>query len=194
MERSRSLRHGLQLSITSIVWTTIASTAEVGIGLTHGVLTLVVFGFAGLLDAAGSVALVSHFRHELRHGEASERHERMVTLGVLTSIESVRRLVVGAHAHSAPAGTLIAAVSIFVLSGLSASKVRVGRKVGSPALTADAWLSGTGAILAVVAVVGAGLGDRSGTAWADPAAALVIGLGAAVYGAITLRATLGTGG
>jgi divalent metal cation (Fe/Co/Zn/Cd) transporter len=149
------------------------------------VLSLVAFGAAGLLDAAGSMALVASFRHALRHDELADHHERrasliigagMIVLGVLTVIESVRRLASGHGGDHASLGVAIAAASVVVLSGLSVAKRRVARDIGSDALLADAHLSAAGAALAVVAIVGATLGTRDGTWWVDAAAAVVIAL------------------
>ena len=76
----RLLRRGLVLSVASIGWTIAASSTEITLGLRHHILSLVVFGCAGVLDAAGSATLVVHFRHALRHDELAERHERRATL------------------------------------------------------------------------------------------------------------------
>ncbi|MEP7054313.1 MAG: cation transporter [Actinomycetota bacterium] len=184
--------------MASIAWTLGASAAEVAIGVSHHVLTLVVFGLAGLLDAAGSATLVLHFRHALRHDVMSGPHERRATvvigsglfaLGGLTCVESVRRLVsghVGQGGHAAPAGTAIAVFSIVVLAALAVSKRRVGLRVGSAALVADSWLSASGALLATIAVVGAALGGHPDRWWVDPVAALTIAVVAAGYGVYVL--------
>lgn len=195
----RDLRRGLWLSAGSILWTLSVSAAEVALGVTHHVLSLTVFGLAGLLDAAGSATLVAHFRHTLRHDRISEAHERramlvvsagLLVLGSLTVAESIRRLVEGHAAQATGAGTAIAAASVAVLAGLAIMKQRVGRAVGTHALVADGWLSASGALLAVLAVVGATFGARPHRAFIDPVAALVIGVLVGVYGAILLRSVI----
>jgi divalent metal cation (Fe/Co/Zn/Cd) transporter len=160
------------------------------------VLTLVVFGLAGTLDAIGSAALVVHFRHAMRHDELAEHHERratlivsvgLLTLGVITVIESAGRLASGHVGTSTTAGVVVAAAAIVVLGALSAIKQRVARAVDSAALLGDGYLSASGALLAAVAVVGATVGTRAGLWWVDPAAALVIAIGAAGVGVVFLR-------
>jgi divalent metal cation (Fe/Co/Zn/Cd) transporter len=177
---------GLRLSIATVAWTTTASTIEVGLGLSRHVLSLVAFGAAGLLDAAGSVALIVSFRHALRHDELADHHERrasliigtgMLVLGVLTILESIRRLVSGHEGDAAALGVVIAAASIVILTGLSIAKRRVARDVGSDALLADANLSAAGAALAAVTVIGASLPS------VDAVAAIVIALGTVRIGA-----------
>jgi hypothetical protein len=82
------LRAAVLISIASIGWTMVANSASIVLGVSAGSAVLVAFGKTGLLDAAGSVALVVHFRHALHHEALSERHERValhvITLGLAT--------------------------------------------------------------------------------------------------------------
>jgi divalent metal cation (Fe/Co/Zn/Cd) transporter len=144
------------------------------------------FGCTGFLDAAGSTALVIHFRHALRHEAFSERHERiaflivnggLVVVAVSTAAESVSRLVSRSHGEKSVVGIVVAAVSIAVLALLARRKIALGRAIPSQALFADGLLTATGAVLAVVTVVGAVL---SSFGWwlADPFAALAVAAGA----------------
>src|SRR5438132_7514071 len=98
------LRAGLRLSAASVAWTVVSSGLAVVIGLRGGSLVLVAFGLTGVLDAAGSIALVSHFRHAIRHDTFSERHERralrvvisgLLVVGTVTGVERARRLLSG---------------------------------------------------------------------------------------------------
>src|SRR4051812_10157280 len=104
-DHAADVRAGAAVSVLSIVWTALTSSTSVAIGVAGGSVVLVAFGCTGLLDAAGSIALVVHFRHSLRHGQLSDRHERIalnvVTIGLLivaaaTGFESVHRLAGGA--------------------------------------------------------------------------------------------------
>lgn len=182
-----ALRAGLAVSFASICWTALSSTASIGIGLSAGSLVLVSFGLTGLLDAFGSVALVVHFRHALRHESFSERHEaialRIITVGlvvvaIFSGADSIVRLVEHDVSRSAPAGLALAAASTLVLAALSVRKRRVAPKIPSRALLADSMLSATGAALALFTVIGTALLSLYGWWWADPVSALAIGLGA----------------
>jgi divalent metal cation (Fe/Co/Zn/Cd) transporter len=181
-----------------MVWTVGASCAEVALGLTHHILSLAVFGLAGLLDAAGSATLVSHFRHALNHDGLSDRRERravlvvssgLIVLGLVTIIEGGRRLVDRHAGHTTTAGTTIAAVSIVVLTALAITKKRVGRQTGSEAMVADSALSASGAVLAIVAIVGATFAGDDRWSWVDPTAAIVMAAFAAAYGVAVIRRT-----
>ena len=180
------LRSGLRVSVASIAWTVMASTVSIAAGIHAFDLVLVAFGCTGLLDAAGSTALVIHFRHSLRHETFSERHERiaflvvnggLVVVAVATIAESVDRLAAGTHGEGSIVGAITAAATAVVLSLLARRKLRLGRRIPSQALFADGVLSSTGAVLAVVAVVGTVLSGL-GAWWADPVAASCVAVGA----------------
>lgn len=115
---ARNLRSGLRVSWLSIVWTLAASAVSISAGLRAASLVLLAFGCTGLLDAAGSVALVVHFRHALRHEAFSERHERvaflvvnggLVVVAVSTAAESLSRLVAKTHSGRSVLGMVVAA-------------------------------------------------------------------------------------
>jgi divalent metal cation (Fe/Co/Zn/Cd) transporter len=200
MERAPSTidtRRALRVSMLSIGWTLVSGTVACVLGLRAGSLALVAFGAIGVLDAAGSVALVVHFRHALAHEVASERHERialnvvtlgLVAVGAATAALSVRRLVAGSRASEDAAGIALAAVSVVALLALAARKRQLAARVGSAALGADGWLSATGALLALVTLAGTVLANASTWAWPDPVAATLVAVGAIVLGVQLRRA------
>jgi divalent metal cation (Fe/Co/Zn/Cd) transporter len=178
------VRLALRVSTASLVWTLVAGLASCAIGTAANSLVLISFGAIGLVDAAGSAALVVHFRHTLRHERTSEAHERaalrvvtagMSVIGLLTTVESVHRLVAGVGGEAIPAGAVLAGVSVLVLATLAVIKRRLARVVKSQALLADGWLSAMGSLLALVTVFGAALSAAFGRAWLDAAAAAVVG-------------------
>ena len=194
------LKAGLRVSLLSIGWTLSSSVVAVAVGVGAGSVVLVAFGCSGLLDAAGSAALVTHFRHALRHEALSQRRERlalrvvtfgMLSVGVVTVVESVRRLLGGGASHAVPAGMVVAAVSVGVLAALSRTKRRVARRMPSRALLADGWLSATGCLMALVTVVGTGARSVFGWWWVDPVAALVVACGAIGVAVIMVRGASG---
>jgi len=153
---SDDLRAGLRVSAASIAWTPYSSVAAVAIGIAAGSLVLIAFGLTGVLDAAGSATLVVHFRHALRFDTFSERDEHLalrvivgglLSVGGLTAVESVRRLASRAPSQSAPAGVVLAVISIVVLAGLSRRKLAVARRIPSRALLADGGLTAMGCLL-----------------------------------------------
>jgi divalent metal cation (Fe/Co/Zn/Cd) transporter len=190
------LEAGLRVSALSITWTVVASVLAVVLGLRSKSLVLIAFGLTGILDGAGSTALVVHFRHALRHDTLSTRHEHvalaivilgLLVVAVLTISESIARLTNHGTTHESVAGIVVAAASIVVLGWLSNWKRRIARRIPSRALLADSRLSATGCLLAVVTVAGTVLTSTWGWWWVDPTSALVVALGAAVIGAITVN-------
>jgi len=189
------LRAGLRVSVVSIAWTVVASTVSIAAGISASDLVLVAFGCTALLDAAGSTALVIHFRHALRHETFSERHERvaflvvtggLVVVALATIAESIERLITRAHGEASTIGVVTAAATAVVLTLLARSKIRLGRSIPSPALFADGMLSTTGAVLAVVTVIGTLLSGL-GAWWADPVTALCVAVGALGIAAFLAR-------
>ncbi|MEY2451627.1 MAG: hypothetical protein QOD92_1201 [Acidimicrobiaceae bacterium] len=190
------LRAGVRVSIASIVWTVASSVAAVAIGVAAKSLVLLAFGLTGLLDAAGSSALVVHFGHALRHEAFSERHERtalrivttgLFVIGALVAAESVRRLVGGDESHSVLAGVVLAGTSAVILAVLSVRKRKIAGRIPSRALLADGWLSATGCLLAIVTVAGTGFASAFHWWWVDPVAALAVACGAIAVGVVMAR-------
>jgi divalent metal cation (Fe/Co/Zn/Cd) transporter len=162
-----------------------ASSVAIGLGVTDNSAVLVAFGAIGFVDALGSVALVYHFRHALRHDELSERLEniahRVVVIGLLSVgvgavVSGTVRLIVESTGGSSIAGTALAGISLVVLIGLSARKQRLARRVGSNALLADGRLSGVGAMQAGVTLFGTVAASGLHWDWADALAASLVGL------------------
>jgi divalent metal cation (Fe/Co/Zn/Cd) transporter len=190
------LRAGVRVSTASIVWTAAASVAAIVLGFASDSIVLVAFGMTGVLDALGSVTLVVHFRHALRHEAFSDRHERLalrtVTLGLLavglfTVIESGHRLSTRVAAQATPAGLTVAAISVGALALLSHRKRQIAGRIPSRALRADGWLSATGSLLALITVVGTLLTSSFGWWWADPVAALAVALAAVAIAVLMYR-------
>jgi divalent metal cation (Fe/Co/Zn/Cd) transporter len=188
------------VSLTSVVWSVVASCVAIALGVTSDSAVLVAFGAIGFVDAAGSVALTYHFRHALRHDALSERleliaHRVVVTglfaVGIAAVVGGVVRLVRGDTSESSGPGTALAALSLVVLAALSARKQKLARRVGSDALLADGRLSGVGALQAGVTLFGTAAALALGWGWADAVAAGLVGLVAISIGVVTVRAASG---
>jgi hypothetical protein len=132
-------------SVASIVWSVLAGTTMIVLGVQSSTV-LVAVGAVGDVDGVGSVALVHHFAHGLRHAELDDRFERrahrivtvgLVIVGVATVAVSIVRLAVGTASDAGAPATIVAGVSAIVLALLAAVKVRVGRRIPSHALVAD---------------------------------------------------------
>jgi divalent metal cation (Fe/Co/Zn/Cd) transporter len=174
----------LRVSVLSMVWTLISSVLAVIIGLRSRTSVLVAFGAVGVVDAIGSASLTYQFLQSLRRGQLSERLEllshRIVLTGLLVVgsaavVGGVLRLLSSSARGSSNAGVVLAGVSFVVLLILSSRKLQVARRISSEALRSDGHLSGVGAVLAAVTLVGAVLERWLGWHWADAAATIVLG-------------------
>jgi len=196
MANRNPVRAAWLVSLLSVVWTVVASSVAIGLGITGDSAVLVAFGAIGFVDALGSVALVYHFRHTLRHDEASERLEniahRVVVIGLLVVgsgavVTGIGRLLARSTGDSSAAGTALAAISLVALTGLSARKQSLARRVRSDALRADGRLSGVGAMQAGVTLFGTAAARWLDWPWADALAATLVGIVAISVGVATRR-------
>jgi divalent metal cation (Fe/Co/Zn/Cd) transporter len=183
-----------RVSELSVAWTVTASAAAIGLGLASNSAALVAFGAIGLVDAVGSIALVHHFRHGLRHEELSDRYERrahrivmigLCAVGATTVVVSAARLVSGASADTVAAGAVLASVSLVVLACLSWSKQRLGTRIPSAALLADSHLSAIGAAQAAMTLLGIVASNWLRWHSADAVAAMGVGLVAVTLAAVS---------
>lgn len=193
-----AVRAAWAVSIQSVVWTLLTGATSMAIGLWNGSAVLAAFGAVGLVDAIGSAALAYHFGRGLRNDELADHRERfahaVVLIGLLTvGLGSITagtvRLAMGKDPEASSPGTLLAAVSLLVLVSLSRRKRRISVQVASPALRSDSHLSAVGAVQASVTLVGT-VTSMIGWRWADPCAAIAIGVLATGVGVQTWRAEL----
>jgi divalent metal cation (Fe/Co/Zn/Cd) transporter len=174
----------LRVSMFSMAWTLVSSVIAVIIGIRSRTSVLVAFGAVGVVDAIGSATLTYHFLHALRHDQLSERLEnlshRIVLIGLLVVgsgavIGGVFKLLLQNSRGSSDAGVVLAGVSLVVLLILSVRKLHVARRIESEALRSDGHLSGVGAVLAAVTLMGTVLERWLGWNWADAVATIVLG-------------------
>jgi hypothetical protein len=193
----RHARSALLLSLLSVVWTVVAGSLAITFGIRSHAGVLVAFGAMGFVDAVGSLALVYHFLHALRHERLSVSLETishravlvgLFTVGCAAVLGGLLRLRVGDADDSSSAGVALAAASALALLALSTRKLQVGRRVSSKALLADGHLSAVGAAQAAVALAGTGFARWLGWHWADATATVLVGGVAIAVVAFTWRA------
>jgi divalent metal cation (Fe/Co/Zn/Cd) transporter len=191
--RDEDLRSAIHASWASICWSLGAGVAAVTIGLAANTLSLLAYGLDGLVDSIASGVILLDLRVEVRggHPPAHRRAERIVGLallliGAVVFVESVRGLRSGDGPDPSSSGIAIAFASLLVLPPLAVWKIRLGRRLRSTALQGDGILTGAGSALAAFTLSGMLLDRRFGWWWADPAAALVIGVSLIVAGVLTL--------
>jgi divalent metal cation (Fe/Co/Zn/Cd) transporter len=180
-ERQALVRRAILLSVVSVVWGLGVGTWSITAGLLAGSLGVLGLGLNVVADVVGSASLVWRFRRERSDPQAAERAEAraavvvvaalLVTALVLT-VASVQALVAGTAPDNSVSAMLSAGVSALVLAPLAIAKHRVGTQLSSSALKGDGTLSGIGASLGVLALVGLLTNRYLGWWWADRVAAL----------------------
>jgi divalent metal cation (Fe/Co/Zn/Cd) transporter len=194
-ERHTLVRRALLLSVASVVWGLGVGTWSITAGLLAGSLGVLGLGLDLIADVAGSISLIWRFREERADPASADRAEArassvvagalLLTAAVLT-VASVQALVAGTAPDNSVSAMLSAAVSILVLAPLAVAKRRVGADLSSSALRGDGTLSGIGAFLGVLALVGLLANRYLGWWWADRVAAL----GAALIALLEARRVL----
>ena len=192
--RETDLRSAIRASLASISWSLCAGLAAVVVGLAANTLSLLAYGLDGIVDSVASVVILFDLRVEVRGGRppAHRRAERTVgaallLIGGAVIVQSMRGMRSGTGPDASPFGIAIAIASTLLLPPLAVWKLRLGGRLESTALQGDGILTGAGAALAAITLAGMLLDARLGWWWADPAAALVIGVFLVVAGALTLR-------
>ncbi len=191
------------MSWLSVAWATLSGAASLSVGVLDHSLAVVGVGLNLLGDLTGSVVLIWRFSQERRVLHRAESAERVARLAVGTSlvvvaaflaVQSIRRLADGTGAATAVAPILVAAASVIVLPPLARAKRHAGTLLGSRALRGDGTLSGVGAAIALLALVGLVVSRALGWWWADSTAALIVAVIAAVEArAVFAPATMATG-
>jgi divalent metal cation (Fe/Co/Zn/Cd) transporter len=177
------LRTAATLCSLTVVWNALAGTAAVAIGFAAHSLTLAGFGLNAAVDSIASVTLVWRFQVEVRDGSRAKDAEQLalrivgLTLLAIATYIAIRASVALA-ARSSPessTGALVVAIaSVFALSPLAYGKWRLAGRLGSRALRGDSVLSGVGAALALVTLLGLVLSALPSWWWADAVGALLM--------------------
>jgi divalent metal cation (Fe/Co/Zn/Cd) transporter len=181
--RRGDLRTAATLCSLTVVWNALAGTAALAIGFASHSLTLAGFGLNAAVDSIASVTLVWRFKAEMRDTsratDAEQSALRIVGLTLLAIATYIAiRATVALAARSSPessTGALVVAIaSVFVLSPLAYGKWRLARRLDSRALRGDGFLSGVGALLAVIALLGLRLSSVDRWWWVDAVGALLM--------------------
>ena len=180
-ERHVLVHRALVLSVASVVWGLGAGIWSITAGLLAGSLGVLGLGLDLCADVAGSISLIWRFRQERSDPASADRAEArasfvvagalLLTATVLT-VASVQALSTGTAPDNSVSAMLSAGVSALVLAPLAVAKRRVGADLSSSALRGDGTLSGIGAFLGVLALVGLLANRYLGWWWADRVAAL----------------------
>ncbi len=185
LDPSATRRMVLVRRVRLLVAATIAyNLVEAAVALTAGTLAsstaLIGFGLDSLIEVSSATAVAWQFS-----GRDPQRRERAAlrviavsffALAAYVGVGSVRALAGGVRADESTVGIVLAAVSLLVMPVLSSAQRRTGRELGSASAVADSKQTLLCTYLSAVLLLGLAANALFGWWWADPAAALVIGL------------------
>jgi divalent metal cation (Fe/Co/Zn/Cd) transporter len=182
LERQAVAERGKRLEYFTIGWNTLEGLVAVVAGLMAGSISLVGFGIDSFIEVTSGGALLWRMSVDA-DVHRRERNERLalrivgacfVALAVYIGYESVTDLIQRNEPESSLPGIILAIVSLVVMPLLSRAKRRVGNKLASAAMHADARQTEFCTYLSAILLGGLLLNSLFGLWWADPVAALVM--------------------
>jgi divalent metal cation (Fe/Co/Zn/Cd) transporter len=181
-ERARLERRARLLAWGGNAWHVIEFGIALGAGIAAGSVALVAFGLDSLIEALAGFVIVWLFTGGRGSSAAAERRAQQLiavsyfVLAAYIGVESVRDLVGNHHSSTSWVGIGLAAFTAPTMPLLARAKRRIGHKLGSSATVSEAQQNQICAYLSIALLVGLLLNGLAGWWWADPAAALVIGV------------------
>jgi divalent metal cation (Fe/Co/Zn/Cd) transporter len=182
LTRSAIADRGTRLEYFTIGWNSLEGLAAVISGAISGSVALVGFGIDSFIEVTSGATLLWMMSVDADE-RSRDKNERLglrivggcfIALAVYVTYEAVSDLV-GRKApeHSIP-GIVLACTSLVVMPILSRAKKRVGRQLGSAAMSADAKQTDFCVYLSAILLAGLLLNAVLGWWWADPVAGLIM--------------------
>ena len=176
--RAQLGRRAQRLAGASVAYNAVEAVVAIAAGAAASSIALVGFGLDSVVEMSSALIVLWQFRHRIP--EARERRAlRLIALSFFAlagylAVESMRTLLGGHAAESAPVGIALAALSLLVMPWLSWAQRRTGRQLGSTTVVADSTQTLLCTYLSGVLLVGLLLNATLGWWWADPVVGLVV--------------------
>ncbi|MDP9070729.1 MAG: cation transporter [Actinomycetota bacterium] len=194
--RQAALDRARLLNRLTVAWNVTEGAVALVAGVAAGSVSLVGFGLDSVIEVSASVVLAWRL-HQERGGGCMADSDRRATqaiavgfavLAVYVWVDAGTDLWHQARPEASGVGMALAALSLAVMPWLARAKRRLGPALGSRAATSEADQTRLCAMLSAVVLVGLGLNAALGWWWADPVAALAVGVIAAGEAVRTWRA------
>ncbi len=172
---------GLRLEYATTAWNIIEVVVTISLGVAAGSLALVAFGLDSAVEVFASLVVIWHMRGN-DEGSDHRRARRalrliaaaFVVLGLYLAANAVFAIVNANEPSTSPVGAIFMAATVVVMFGLATGKRRVGRRLGSRPMVANARMTFLDGGLAA-GVCAALVADLAlGWWWCDPLAAAVV--------------------
>ena len=178
--RAILVRRGQLLSRVSLAYNTLEGVVSIAVGAMAGSISLVGFGVDSVIEVSSSIAALWRLRADA-NVDTRARVESItlrfvglsfLALALYIVVDAGRALYLRQPPERTVPGIIIAAASVVIMPVLARAKRRVGIKLGSRALTADAMQTSLCTWLSAIVLLGLGLNALFGWWWADPVAAI----------------------
>jgi divalent metal cation (Fe/Co/Zn/Cd) transporter len=176
-------RAAIGLAVFTIVYNVAEGVIAVAAGVSAGAVSLVGFGLDSGIEVASAVVVLVRLTADARGAEPDEHRELValrciaVTFFVLAAylvVDGIGALLTAERPDRSVAGIVLTAASIVVMPTLAAVKRRVGLRLGSALVVADAAETRLCAVLSVSTFAGLLAYALLGWTWLDPVAGFVI--------------------
>jgi len=184
-------RRALGLGAFTIGYNVLEGVVAVVAGIIAGAVSLIGFGLDSGIEVISAVIVVIRLAAEVRGAEPDERKEKIalravaLTFFVLAAylvIAGIHDLIVGETPATSVVGIVLTALSIVIMPTLAALKRRVGLRMGSALVVADAAETRLCAVLSVTTFIALLAYLLMGWTWLDPVAGFVIAIFAVMDG------------
>lgn len=185
VHRGMTLRRALILETATLAWMAVEAVVGIGAGVAARSVALTTFGLDSLIELASAGVVVWRLRVEFGGGDnervamAEHRASRLAGGGLLllcvyVIATSALSLVGKNHAEVSVIGIAVTGAAVLVMPVLGMSKRRLGARLDSAALRADAAETIACAYLAATTLVGLVLNVLFRWWWADTLAGLLL--------------------
>lgn len=178
-------RRALGLGGFTIAYNVIEGVVAIVAGLVAGAVSLIGFGLDSGIEVISAVIVVIRLAAEVRGAEPDERKEKTalravaITFFLLAAylvVVGIHDLIVGERPETSLVGIVITALSIVIMPTLATLKRRVGLRMGSALVVADAAETRLCAVLSVTTFIALLAYVFVGWAWLDPVAGFLIAI------------------
>ncbi|HUR24214.1 MAG TPA: cation transporter [Acidimicrobiales bacterium] len=200
--REAALDRARLLNRVTLGWNVAEGVIALAAGIAASSVSLIGFGLDSAIEVSASAVLAWRLHQEHRGGCMAENDRlatrlialSFVSLAVYVWITGIGDLLGGSEPEGSIVGVLLAGASIAVMPFLARAKRSLAVPLGSSAAASEAAQTMFCAVLSGVVLAGLALNLLLGWWWADPVAALFIGVLAAreaarVWGAESLEDT-----
>lgn len=184
-ESTHLQRRALNLEYATIGWNVGEAVLTIALGSVAGSVALIGFGTVSVVEVFASSVVVWHLGKD-GHADQSTLTRRalrliagaFLLLAIALIVVAVNDLASGRRAGESPWGIAYLAVTALVMFGLARMKRRTAQQLGSEPLESEATMTFLDGLLSVSTLAGLALNAYLGWWWADPVAAVVLGVAA----------------